>query len=177
MPYWFPNLNAWLSAVFLLLLTGGLGVCVKAAWQMGNSLAHISPRLTILFGLLGLICPIILIAFAHHLLHLFLDRFFPDSRSPEMTNVQGWFPGLISWWEGLYGWLVLILSTIISAGILGVIYYSSSSLASLYFFLSSWDKAKHLFTVPSIAWVIIAACLYQFEFVVRQYFTASGRER
>lgn len=86
MPYWFPNLNAWLSAVFLLLLTSGLGACVKAAWQMGNSLAHISPRLTILFGLLGLVCPIILIAFAHHLLHLFLDRFFPDSRSPEMTN-------------------------------------------------------------------------------------------
>lgn len=176
LPYWFPNLNAWLSAVFLLLLTGGLGVCVRTVWQMGYSLAAVSPRLSILFSLLGLICPIILIAFGHHLLHLFLDRFFPASRSPEMESVQGWFPGLLSWWEGLDGWLVLILSTLISIGLLGAIYYSSDSLAYLYYFLSSWDKAKHLFTVPSIAWIVVSACLYQFETVVRRRFMALGRE-
>lgn len=176
LPYWFPNLSAWMSAIFLLLLTGGLGVCLQAIWRMGTAFAYTSPRLSIFFTLLGLVFPIILIAFAHHLLHLFLDRFFPASRLPGMNNVQGWLPSLMSWWEGLYGWLVLILATIVSVGILGIIYYSPASLSSLYLFLWSWDKAKHFFTLPSIAWIVIAACLYQFEFVVSRHLMAIGRQ-
>lgn len=176
LPYWFPNTSAWLSAIFLLLLTGGLGVCVKAAWQIGNSLIQVSPRLAILFGLVGVLCPIALIALAHHVLQLFLDTFFPNSRQSEMARVEGPFPTLVSWWEGLYGWLVLVLSTIISAGLLGAIYYSHNSLASLYFFLYSWDKAKHFFTLPSIAWIVVAAFLYQFEFVLRRHLSTLERD-
>jgi hypothetical protein len=175
LPYWFPSPTAWLSALILLLLIGGLGVCMRAVLSFGTSLSTVSPRLTILFGMLSLLCPIALIALAHHLLQVFLDRFFPDTRSIEIEGAIGAFPSLMSWWEGLYGWLVIILSTIISIGILGTIYYSYNFLYELNNFLNSWDKLKHLLTLPSIAWIIVAASLYQFESLVRGHLITAGR--
>jgi hypothetical protein len=174
-PIWFPNFSAWMSAFFLLLLTGSMAVTVQKIWQFATPISRISPRLSILLGLLGLVLPIIMIAIAHHLLHVFLDRFFPDTRSPEMNFTAGCFPSIMSWWEGLYGWLVLVLATCISAGVLGFLYYSPTLLMELYALLMSWDKLRHLLTLPAVVWIAIAAFLYQFEYLVRQRLIAVGR--
>lgn len=179
LPDWIPNFASWMSAVFLLFLTGGLALGVRLTWQMAASVGQLSPRLGIFLAMVGLLLPISLIAIAHHLLHLFLDRFFPDSRSSELGTAKGFFPGLMSWWEGLYGWMVLILSTLISAGILGFLFYSPSRfslwMVDLFTLLYSWDKGTNLLTIPAIVWIVVAACLYQFEHVVRQHLIATGR--
>ena len=61
-----------------------------------------------------LLVPIVVISFSHHYLHLFLDRFFPDLRLPEMEKVTVFFPSIMSWWEGFYGLLVIIVALLLS---------------------------------------------------------------
>lgn len=176
-PNWFPNAGSWMSAIFLLLLTGFLAVAIQYTYLLGFSFSTFAnaPRVVIPFLILALLLPIISIAFTHHFLHLFLDRFFPDTDSSHAEEVRGYFPNLISWWEGLYGWMVLILATLIASGVLVFIYNSYSIVEQLLNSIVSWDKTKHILTVPAIVWVMIAAYLYHFDHLLRQRFMAAGR--
>ncbi len=166
---WIPYPGAWLSAVLLLLLTGLITYGGKTIAQMGFSLARLSPNFAILFGLLAMLMPIFVVAIAHHLLHLFLDRFFPDSQLSEQEKVKGIFPNLMSWWEGLYGWLVIVLTTLITVGLISSFASSTLSYNRLYSLLSAWDKTRHFFSIPTFIWIVIAAYLYQFEHVVHRH--------
>ena len=65
--------------------------------------------------------------------HTFLDIFFPESRIPEDEAQAGWFPSIISWWEGIYGWSVNVLSGLLVFFVLGALSFSdySSNLLSI----------------------------------------------
>ena len=121
--------------------------------------------------LLIILAPIAIIAIAHHILHFCLDLFFPDIQTPEMSVRKYWFPGLMSWWEGLYGWLAIVLTMIIST-VIGVIIFSPN------YYLSQmsdwWLGMKNFFNPLMFIRLVCVAYLYQFEHLVRQHLIAVG---
>ncbi len=170
-PNWIPSATAWMSAILLILLVRGLSVVIRIIFQQGESLMAISPKLRIILYFAALLSPILVIAVAHHLLQIVLDRYFPNTRSPEISSDLGQLPTLMSWWEGFYGWMAIALAMVVS-GMIQVI--SSPSFNSLYDMLGWWDELKDLFTLPTLYRVITAAYLYQFESIVRHHLMAVG---
>jgi hypothetical protein len=170
-PNWIPSATAWMSAILLILLVRGLFVVLRIIFQQGESLMAISPKLRIILYFAALLSPILVIAVAHHLLQIVLDRYFPNTRSPEISSDLGQLPTLMSWWEGFYGWMAITLAMVVS-GMIQVI--SSPSFNSLYDMLGWWDELRDLFTLPTLYRVITAAYLYQFESLVRHHLMAVG---
>jgi hypothetical protein len=170
-PTWFPKPNAWMSAILLILLVRGLAVILRIILQLGQSLAVISPKLHSLLYYGALLSPILVIAVSHHWLHVFLDRSFPSTRSPEMTSTNSVFPGLMSWWEGFYGWMAIALAFIVS-GIIQIIFLPSPTFS--YGTLAWWNELKDLFTTETLYRLITTAYLYQLEQIVRQHLMSVG---
>jgi hypothetical protein len=106
---WIPSPKSWLSAVALFLLVNALlwsnKIIFTILWPILLLLFHLLPefltKILIIFAFVDRISPILLVAIAHHLLHLFFDRYFPDSSLSQRERVRGFFPGLMIWWEGL----------------------------------------------------------------------------
>lgn len=183
LPSWIPSAKSWLSAVALFLLVNALlwskviilQFIMPILWPLLLLLVHLLPNLArklfIIFAFVEQISPILLVAIAHHLLHLFFDRYFPDSSLSERERVRGFFPSLMSWWEGLYGFLTIYLASVLSNAIF--IFFSSSDrecnpIIDLTATLSNYSTARWLI------WCIAAAYLYQFEHLVRQHLMSLG---
>ena len=88
-----------------------------------------------------------------------------------MSGRKFWFPGLMSWWEGLYGWLAISLTMIIST-VIGVIIFSPN------YYLSEmsgwWLGMKNFFNPLMFIRLTCVAYLYQFEQLVRQHLISVG---
>ncbi len=138
---------------------------------MGYSLMELSPKMQILLYFALLLSPIPVVAIAHHWLHVFLDRYSPNTRSPELGKIEGIFPGLMSWWEGLYGWMTIALAMLLS-GMIRFLFFLSDD--SLYEMLGWWDELRNFFTIYTLIRVVTAAYLYQFEYTVRHHLIAIG---
>ncbi len=175
-PAWIPNFNAWMSAILLLLLVRGIKFVIRAISEHTNyrifSMLWLNNHIAL--ELLIALSPIIVIAIAHNLLHIFLDLFAPDIQSPEMSVRKYWFPGLMSWWEGLYGWLAIAL-TIILSSLVGIIFFSRL------YYLSAidewWFGTSNFINPPSLIRLICVAYLYQFEHLVRQHLIVTSAKR
>jgi hypothetical protein len=177
LPAWIPNINAWMSAILLLLLVRGMKFAIREIWEATGEriLNLLSSTSHLVLYLLLLLSPIVVIAIAHNLLHIFLDLFFPDIQTPEMSTPKSiWFPSLMSWWEGFYGWLTIALVMIIST-IIGIIIFSPS------YYLSEmtdwWYGMKNFFNPLMLIRLISAAYLYQFEYLVRTHLMTIGAEK
>ena len=170
-PTWIPKPNAWMSAILLILLVRGLAVILRIILQLGQSLVTISPKLQFLLYYGALLSPILVIAVTHHWLHVFLDRSFPSTRSPEMTHTNSIFPGLMSWWEGFYGWMAIAFAFIVS-GIIQIIFWPTISFP--YGTLAWWNELQDLFTTETLYRLITTAYLYQLEYIVRQHLMSVG---
>ena len=170
-PAWIPNPNSWMSAILLILLVRGIAVAIRIIFQYGYSLIELSPKLRIVLYFSALLSPILVIAVAHHLLHMFLDRYAPTSRSPGMNTTEGLLPSLMSWWEGFYGWMAIALAFLVSS-MISIIFWPSPNL--LYGTLAWWDELKDLFTLDTLYRLITTAYLYQFEHIVRQHLMSVG---
>jgi hypothetical protein len=177
---WFPNLQSWLSAVVLAFTSGLLIAGIYNIAALSRIFDLMPPRGDLFVGMVATLSPIFMIAFGHHWLYLVMDRFFPDSSLADAEVVKGYWPSLSSWWEGLYGWLTLILASILCAGIGGLLlpsYYGSRNV-EVYWMLAEPNKFKYLFSPPFIVWILSAAYLYQFESVMRLHFSSlSARTR
>src|SRR5687768_13623566 len=103
---WFPSSMAWLNAVLLYGLLNVFGMVVAIVVPALLELLEKSPRLAMLGFLILVISPAIAVAIAHHGGHGTLDRF--DKSGAKEKRVQGVFPGIVSWWAGVVGWLILI---------------------------------------------------------------------
>ncbi|MGL5059331.1 MAG: hypothetical protein ACRC62_05050 [Microcoleus sp.] len=170
-PTWFPKPNAWMSAILLILLVRGLGVILRIILEFGHSIASLSPKLQFLLYYGALLSPILAIAVVHHWLQIFLDRSFPNTRSPEITISNSIFPGLMSWWEGFYGWMAIALAFIVSSTI-SVIFLPSPNI--VYGMLAWWNELHDLFTLDTLYRLITTAYLYQLENIVRQHLMSVG---
>ena len=177
LPSWIPNFNAWMSAILLLLLVRGMKYMLRSIIEHTDYrfLKMLSLNSHAVLYLLIILSPIAVIAIAHHLLHICLDLFFPDTQTPEMSGRKEiWFPGLMSWWEGLYGWMAIILTAIVST-IVGVIIFSP------HYYLSEmadwWRGMKNFFNPLMFIRLVCVAYLYQFEQLVRQHLMAVGARK
>ncbi|VEP17072.1 conserved hypothetical protein [Hyella patelloides LEGE 07179] len=119
-----------------------------------------------------LLSPILIIAIFHNLLHIGFDLFFPDIQTPEMSAPKSiWFPGLLSWWEGLYGWLIIALVMIFST-VIGIVFFSPSYYWSE--MTDWWYGMKNFINPLMLIRLLSAAFLYQFEHLVRTHLIAVG---
>lgn len=139
-PSWFPYPRSWMSAVFLSIIAGGLSTAATKIAEFGFYLARNSPRLDFLFVIVAGLSPIFFIAVAHHWLHIIMDRLAPDTQTKTATEIS-FFPGMISWWEGLYGWVVITLSLTITVGLLGFLFPAFNFIR----FISDWHKIENFF--------------------------------
>jgi hypothetical protein len=171
LPNWIPSPTAWMSSILLILLMRGLAVLIRIILQMGGQLMEISPKLQIVLYFAALLSPILVVAVAHHVLQIILDRYYPNTRSQQSSIQPGQFPSLMSWWEGFYGWMAIALAIVVST-MLEVIF--APSLNSLYDMLGWWNELRDLFTLPTLYRVITVAYLYQFEHLVRTHLMSVG---
>lgn len=124
------------------------------------------PEPFLFFGILALLSPIVWITLCHHLVHLAIARYFPSLRSREMGDPVKTWPDLMSWWDGLYGWMVAALSTMVSLGVF-VLFLPSVEVD----FIGDRpyiESSDEIASVVGSIWLICAAYLYQLETLVQQ---------
>lgn len=167
---WFPYPTSWLKAMSLALSLAGILAIVRITGDASFNFVtwFESPELLVIYTILALLSPIGAIAFVHHILHRIIGRFMPSFQPPEIGTLQGWFPGLISWWEGLYGWLAIFLATLTTAGLLTLflplLNLSYEKIASGYNSVNDTQLGSWFSTM----WLVIAAGLYQIEYLVKR---------
>lgn len=160
-----PRLAAWFSAFALTVFAGLLGTTMSWFYRAGAQLFFDTPRLSGLAFFIGLVSPIVLIAFGNHTMHRVLDRM------GERKTSRGALPGLMSWWAGLFGWLVLMLATWTSITLVMVIHPQSSFYAFYNLFRLDSGLASVL-SIPTVVFVVLGAALYQVEARVRDRIAA-----
>lgn len=165
LPVWIPYPNAWLSALMLSVLTGTfLGIFRRYADSLNNlsKLANTPEQLTVIV-ILCLIVPIPAIALFHH---LFLSRFMSPIPGEKINATSGFFPGLISWWESLYSWMVIVLSTLITTLIctpfLPLFELNYTKIAATYA-----ENPTNLRLALAGVWILCAAIFYQVAYLFK----------
>jgi hypothetical protein len=143
----------------------GLQVGIGFVWQIIGIVIRWSPRLGFLVGVLAVLSPILLIAVVHHFSQGLLNQIDPQGRPPRTTQDSGLFPGLLSWWEGFYGWAVSLLSMLTSYFLLGIV-MPAFSLTTLFF--TPLTSGELSIAITSVVRLVIAAFLYHFEYAVQQ---------
>lgn len=169
-PAWFPYPSSWLYALVL----GLLFFCTIAFWVRVGITLGISPgdandialALTILPP--GLLSPILTVAVVHHLLG-FITSQIPGLQSSEVKNKRI-FPGIISWWEGIWAWTSIILSLIMSMLVGIVVSMLSGQLIPLITSqrqISNQDS-ETFGLILTVAWFVTAAYLCQIHYLAKQ---------
>lgn len=168
-PSWIPLPRSWFNALALLLLLFGIQQLSVAIWPILLPIINLPKIGILIYVALFILAPIALVAAVHHWSHQVLDQFFPDSRLPQPLPATGAMPGLLSWWEGLYGWVVSYFVGIIWAVCVAIALplpatgqLSPTLLVFANPAISTWYLIE--FGVKAIA----AAYLYQFEFAVKR---------
>jgi hypothetical protein len=164
-PVWFPYPSSWLKALVLAFLLGIMIRIISFTGNIGYKIANFtnSPELLMIVTILVIILPIFIITFTHHIFHIFIKKLFPKIQSPEMQNVQGYIPKIVSIWEGLYGWLVICLSSLIA--FLSIIFI-------ILLFDVDFDESSRFYndneglilTIIGFSWITTAALIYQVDF-------------
>ena len=144
-----------------------------------------------------LLLPIPIIAFAHHYLYFLLDRFYPDLDVTERGRITGYFPGIVSWWHGLFALVVVIFAMLVSDSVLSIlpllIRNTADCFTSQISDINAYATTRVEFWVQIalnilrqpiyspflrlIIWVVTAAYMYQFEFMFKQHLIATNGER
>ncbi|MEH2228362.1 MAG: hypothetical protein V7K71_01770 [Nostoc sp.] len=181
-PLWFPYPSSWLKALIMTLFMRVIIFIVKNTGKLGYDIIYFvhSPELFLIFTILLILSPIPIISLTHHCLHLLISRFISEIQAPEIGRTQGLLPGIMSWWEGLYGWLVIAISTLIS-----FLFY----IIIIPLFNPNYDRQVEYYTqVENINNVILmfglfyisaGALIYQIEYLVRHRIISaySGNEK
>ncbi|MCF2146724.1 hypothetical protein IQ276_009715 [Desmonostoc muscorum LEGE 12446] len=168
-PLWFPYPSSWLKALILALLLRVIIFVVDSTGKVGYRIAYFvnSLELFVMFTILLILSPIIIITFTHHCLHLLLSRFISEIQAPEIGKTQGFFPGIMSWWEGLYAWLVIVISTLIATFFCTIFLpdFNLSYAQPLEYYRGFHNKIIVLF---GLFYILTGALIYQLEYLVRQ---------
>ncbi|MBE9212504.1 hypothetical protein IQ247_07215 [Plectonema cf. radiosum LEGE 06105] len=165
LPLWIPYPNAWLSALMLSVLMSTFLAIVRRYIDSLYNLSKLSntPEKLSVIVILILILPIPAIALFHH---LFLSRLVSSIPGQKTSSASGFVPGLISWWESLYSWLVIVLSTLIailiSTPFLPLFQLNYTKLIATY-----TDNPSNLRFLFAAVWIISAAILYQIAYLFK----------
>lgn len=168
-PVWFPYPSSWLKAIILLLFLRVIIFVVETTGKVGYSIAYSanSPELFVVVTIVTLLSPIPILALTHHVIHLFIGRLNSQIQAPEIGNQQGILPGIISLWEGLYGWLVLVVSTLLAMLTCTFLlpFFNLSYLKPIQYYT---DSDKNIIALFGLFWVIAGALIYQLEFLFKR---------
>jgi hypothetical protein len=165
---WFPHLHSCLHAFILFMFVTGF---LSAAGRNPNLWLYFvklpqQPELLTVVAILLLILPIPAIAFLHHFL---LCHFLPVIPGEKIKKVKGFLPGLLSWRESLYGWLVIVLSTLTTT----LICTPFLPLFQLNYrlILSIWEAKNHqILLIFAAVWFVSATLFYEIEFLFKTRF-------
>ncbi|YAF99042.1 MAG: hypothetical protein AB3A66_29035 (plasmid) [Nodularia sp. CChRGM 3473] len=179
-PSWLPYPSCWLKSFLLMLFLRIITFVSENLVKLGYNIAQFtsSPELLAIFLIVALLSPIAIISFTHHYLHLLLGRFITEIQAPEVGIVKGLVPKLMSWWEGLYSWLVIILSTLVAAFfctlILPIFHLSLTKPLETY-----TQFERQIIVIFGILWLITGAFIYQIEYLVRYHLISvySGNQK
>jgi hypothetical protein len=165
---WFPYPSAWLKSLVLVILAG---VIVRGFEQLGIGKFIVinseSPERMFFLITFSFLSPIVAIAFTHHWFHSFLNKVAPSIQAPEIVITQGSLPDIISWWEGLYAWIVIFLSTLLAFNIC-ILFFPVFDI-SLSLNPASYDTFQdNIINIFGVLWIVHAALLYHFEAKVKQ---------
>lgn len=178
-PKWFPYPSAWLNAILLALLASGAAYIIRTIFYNGIELAIFleSPSLLISCTIGSLLSPIFLIAIVHHFIHRFISAVAPKLHDPELGNLKGCFPSLLSWWEGLWSWTVLAVTTLLILW-LGGMTFSSFGL-TLDDFASPYisSNEERFYSFLSFMWLILTAYFYHFHYWIEHIFRGKNSAR
>jgi hypothetical protein len=168
-PLWFPYPTSWLKALILNLLLSFIIFLLTNPGKVGYQITYLakSPELFFMLTILLILSPIPTISFTHHLLHLLISRFISEIQAPEIGRIKGLFPGIMSWWEGLYAWLVIAISTLIAAFFCTMI----SPLFNISYTKpveSYTEVEKNIILIFGLFYISAGALTYQIEHLVRQ---------
>lgn len=166
----FPRPVSWLSAVLLYVFLSGWLTFVAVVLPRLVEIGDEQPRLAIL-GYLGVwVSPIPFVAVLHHVVHKFLDRADRGGRKG-----RGLLPDLTSWWSGVYAWLVIFFASSVVMflllalnpperdGMLLTVQHAAS-----FFLAFAWPFAGAPAGLHTVAWILVAAQLYDLEQAVKQ---------
>ena len=165
--YWIPSFVSWINAIFLFLLLKILFLLIEVIEPWLKSILFNSPELSIFVICLLCWSPLLFITFSHHFIHLVIAKIFPKIQAPELNKVKGWFPSIISWWEGLYGWLVIICSFLITVTVISLYFMYSEP---IYKWQNIDDFPEWLINYTSLFVFVSSAYLYHFESMVKKRF-------
>ncbi|MDJ0800239.1 MAG: hypothetical protein QNJ51_26100 [Calothrix sp. MO_167.B12] len=165
---WFPYPSAWIKSLILVVIMGFISrtfAPIKILEFIATSTQ--SPEITTFFLIFTLILPIAAIALTHHCLHLVINQLAPSIQAPEIGKIEGFLPNIISWWEGLYGWSVIILSSLLGVSICIFLF----PIFNLNFSIdvNNYNSFQNnIIGIFGTVWIINAALLYHFEYQVKQ---------
>ncbi|MEH2044794.1 hypothetical protein [Nostoc sp.] len=170
-PLWFPYPSSWLKALILTLFLRVIIFVVKNAGKVGYNIVYFvhSPELFFIFTILLILSPIPIISLTHHCLYLLISRFVLEIQAPEIGRTQGLLPGIISWWEGLYAWLVIAISTLIAAffsTILLPLFYPSYD-RQIEYYTQIENINSNLILIFGLFYLFTGALIYQIKYLVR----------
>jgi hypothetical protein len=165
LPIWFPYPSSWLNALILSMFMTGLVALMRRSNGLNLAQWSDNPELSTVLVILVTILPIPAIAFFHH---FFLGRFIPAIPGERTNNIRGFIPGLISWWESLYSWLVFVLSTLVAilfcTPFLPLLQLNYEKLIDTYN-----QPHRNLQAIFAIFWIISAALFYQIEYLFKYH--------
>ncbi|MBD2770605.1 hypothetical protein [Iningainema tapete] len=160
---WFPNPSSWFSALILCVLMGGIVSILRRNENLLLNLPSDRPEQLTITLIFLLLLPIPAIAFFHH---FFLSRLIPAIPGEKVNQPQGFIPGLISWWESLYGWLVIVLSSL-SATLLFSPLLPALKLNYQTIIYGNSQPQRNIQITFALIWLTIAAIFYQIEHLVK----------
>jgi hypothetical protein len=165
LPIWFPYPNSWLSALILSVLMTAFVNIIRRNSELLLNLARWSnrPEQFLIWLILLLILPIPAIAFLHH---FFLSRFISPIPGEKISKIQGFVPGIISWWESLSSWLVFILSTL-AATLFCTPFLPFFNLNYEKIITNSSPIDRNIQTIFAVVWLINAALIYQIGYLFK----------
>ncbi|NEQ40882.1 MAG: hypothetical protein F6K40_33560 [Okeania sp. SIO3I5] len=176
LPKWFPFPRALLKALIRVSFMTIL-VTIIRDFELGVYFGELlgSLELLVCLSIVILFFLIPILAFAHNFLIL-LFHTIRETFSKRYRYKLFLFPRIISWWKALYSWLVIIISTLAAILISTLILpwfnlnYTSILLEKSKILYPESLIDKLLFFVFISIWLIVAAKLYQFEFVSKSFF-------
>ncbi|MCC5643167.1 hypothetical protein LC607_09480 [Nostoc sp. CHAB 5824] len=170
-PLWFPYPSSWLKALILNLLLSAIIFVLNNPGKLGYRITYLvkSSELFAIFTILLLLSPIPIISFTHHFLHLLISRFVSGIKAPEIGRTQGLLPGIMSWWEGLYGWLVIAISTLIAAffSTILVLLFIPNYARPTEYYTQMQNINNNIILVFGMFYISGGALIYQMEYLVR----------
>ncbi len=178
-----PRAGAWFNALGLAIAMALLATGINYIARNAQFFERLPVQIDLLLVCLFSLSPIWGIAYIHHLINIVLETFASDSQKQDRDRIKGLTPTMISWWEGMYAWLTINIATIGCIAIGGLFLPVSDRYNNIATFiysicemLTDINKFKYILSGPFILWIILAAYLYEFEYILQRYFARGLRD-